>query len=179
MPRLLLLRHAKSSWDDAGLADIDRPLTPRGERGAALVGEAMRDRGYLPDHILCSPAKRTRQTLDAIIPFLGEKLQIAIEDDLYHPPIKDYRAIIAKRAGDAKTLLVIGHNPKLQATALLLTGWGDDDLADTMAKKYPTAALAVIDFAAKAWPSLPEHSGRIVDFVRPRDLKGGADLDDD
>src|SRR5262249_2366564 len=121
MPRLLLLRHAKSSWDDHHLADIDRPLAPRGHRAARLIAEAIEARGLRPDRILCSPALRTRETLAALIAHLGDDdIEIEISQGLYEPPTGDYREVIADHGDSACTLLVIGHNPAIQATAVLL-----------------------------------------------------------
>ncbi len=70
MSRLLLLRHAKSDWGEAGLQDFDRPLAPRGQRAAADMAKAISAAGMLPDRILCSPARRTRETLAALRPYL-------------------------------------------------------------------------------------------------------------
>ena len=121
MPRLLLLRHAKSSWDDHRLADINRPLAPRGHRAAQLIAEAIEERGFRPDRILCSPALRTRETLAALVAHLGEEdIEIEITHALYEPHSGDYRGVIAEQGDAAGTLLVIGHNPAIQATAVQL-----------------------------------------------------------
>jgi phosphohistidine phosphatase len=177
MPRLLLLRHAKSSWAEPGMADIDRPLAPRGQRTAALMGKAMAERGFLPDLILCSPTRRTRETLAALKPHLGKKTPVAIADDLYETRSKDYRDAIAASGKNADSLLVIGHNPTMQATAIALSGTGDKALIDALSRKFPTVALAVIDFADDVtWRSLPSGGGRLIAFLTPADL--GADADD-
>ena len=171
MPRLLLLRHAKSSWGDPGIADIDRPLSPRGRRAAAAIAQAIADDDLLPDHILCSPAQRTRETLAAVIPFLPARTKVAITPELYEPPHGDYRAAISAHGGRAATLMVIGHNPAIQATALILIGAGDARLSTAIAEKYPTGALAVVAFDTDDWSALAPHSGRIEAFIRPSALK--------
>src|SRR5882672_1530951 len=99
MYRLLLLRHAKSSWGDRQLADIDRPLSSRGESAAALMAEAIVDRGLLPDRVLCSPALRTRETLAALKPRLPKTTSVEISPALYEPPSGDYRDAIANEGG--------------------------------------------------------------------------------
>src|SRR3954447_2326660 len=97
MPRPLLLRHAKSSWDDHRLADINRPLAPRGHRAARLIAEAIEERSFRPERILCSPALRTRETLAALVSDLGdEDIDIEITQALYEPHSGDYREVIAE-----------------------------------------------------------------------------------
>ena len=174
MPRLLLLRHAKSSWADASLADRDRPLSPRGRHAAALMAAEIERRGLHPDRILCSPAKRARETLAALLPHLGDEARIAITASLYEPSSGDYCAIIAGRGADARTLLVIGHNPVIQATALLLAA-GPAKVKAELAAKLPTGALVVIDFPLAAWADLSPETGRIALFLTPADLELGAE----
>jgi phosphohistidine phosphatase len=181
MPRLLLLRHAKSAWDDQRLADIDRPLAPRGHRAAQLIAEAIAERGLRPDRILCSPALRTRETLATLVSHLGDDdIEIEITPALYEPHAGDYCAVIADHGDLAKMLLVIGHNPAIQATAVLLCGSGDPAVAAEIAAKFPTAALAVLDFKEPDWSRLKVHSGAVVAFVTPRGLaKGTSEYDGD
>lgn len=133
----------------------------------------MADTGLVPTRILCSPARRTRETLAALLPHFPEKAQIAIADGLYEPGQDDYRAIIAAHGGDAECLLIIGHNPAIHATALRLFGPADNKTAAQLAAKFPTAALAVIDFDGGDWTRIQLKSGRLVAFIRPRDLEDG------
>lgn len=178
MPRLLLLRHAKSSWGDRGLADIDRPLSPRGRRNAATIAKAIDSEGLVPDRILCSPARRTRETLAALLPYLGGEGRVSIDPKLYDSGPSDYLGAISRSGNDAGTLLVIGHNPAIQATAMLLIGDGEPGLAADLAAKYPTGALAVIDFAQTGWSRLEPRSGFLAAFLKPRDLDPGEGGDD-
>jgi len=181
MPRLLLLRHAKSSWGDPGLADIERPLSPRGRRNAATMAKTIDAEGMAPDRILCSPARRTRETLAALLPYLGGEGRVSIDPKLYDSGLTDYLGAISRSGGDAGTLLVIGHNPAIQATAQNLIGDGEPGLAAELAAKYPTGALAVIDFGQANWSHLDPHSGFLAAFIKPRDLDpadGGDDGDD-
>jgi phosphohistidine phosphatase len=170
MPRLLLLRHAKSSWAEPGMADRDRPLAPRGRRAAERMAAEMESMGLLPDRILCSPARRTRETLAPLLPMLAEKNAVAILEALYESSADEYRGAIAANAGDAESLLVIGHNPAIQATALGFIGTAKNNAAARLAAKFPTAALAVIAFDGTGWPDLRPKSGRLELFLRPRDL---------
>lgn len=175
MLRLLLLRHAKSSWSDPGTADIDRPLSPRGRKAAAAMAKAVAAGGLTPDRVLCSPARRTRETLAALLPELGDEGRIAIVDALYQPPGGDYLEIIREHGAGAGTLMVIGHNPAIQATAVRLIGGGEPGLAQEISAKYPTAGLAVIRFDVADWAAVAPRGGHIAAFITPRDLEDGGD----
>lgn len=180
MPRLLLLRHAKSSWADPGQSDSDRPLAPRGRRAAERMAAVIAGRAeFFPDRILCSPARRTRETMAPLLADLGNSKQVvSIADELYEPVSGDYRQAIASFGGIARHLLVIGHNPAIHVTALTLIGSADEASARQLAAKFPTAALAVIDFDARDWGQIRPKSGRLAAFIRPRDIeKGNAPAD--
>lgn len=170
MPRLLLLRHAKSANDDPTLADFDRPLGPRGRRAATMVGEHIAKHQLSPDRILCSSSRRTRETLAGLLPSLGGDCDIRLTRVLYEPR-DTYLAAIASLGLTARTLLLIGHNPAMQETAAALIGSGNQALASEIAAKFPTAGLAVIDFDIPGWRELTPGAGRIVAFFRPRDLE--------
>lgn len=176
MLRLLLLRHAKSSWAKPGQDDLERPLAPRGERAAVALSHWLASQNLVPDRVLCSPARRTRDTLAALT--VARPDRIAIAPGLYEPPSGDYQSVINKLGGDAKVLLVVGHNPAIQATATLLAGEGDPALYAEMAAKYPTGGLAILSFERSAWAGLRPKTGRLDAFVRPRDLPGGSPADD-
>jgi phosphohistidine phosphatase len=170
MLRLLLLRHAKSSWAESGAADVDRPLAPRGRGAAERMAVELAREEYRPDRVLCSPARRTRETLAFVLPNLTDMNRVSITDELYEPAQGDYRDVIAAFGGDARRLLVIGHNPSIQITALRLVGSADAQTADRLAAKFPTAALAAIDFDFRSWRQLRPGSGRLIAFLRPKDL---------
>jgi phosphohistidine phosphatase len=180
MPRLLLLRHAKSSWDDPGLPDRDRPLTPRGRRAAGRIASVLAAAEFLPDLVLCSPALRTRETLAPLLPLLADPDRVSIVDALYGAESGDYRKVIAGLGGSAGHLLVIGHNPAIHGTALNLIGpSAHDKSAYQLAAKFPTGALAVIDFDTSNWGKIRSKSGRLATFIRPRDLEESTDFPDD
>jgi len=168
--RLWLLRHAKSSWDDAGLADADRPLAPRGEAAAAAMAAYLATSDVRPQLVLCSPARRARQTLGAVLPELGDELEVRVEPDLY---TFDGDVLFARlRAVDdvVASVLVVGHNPAFQELALLLTSNGPH--RPDVALKFPTGALATIDLPASAWGELQPGAGSLLDLVTPRGLEG-------
>lgn len=173
--RLLLLRHAKSSWDDPALPDKDRPLAPRGTRASAAMGAWMADTGYIPDLVLCSSALRTRETLAGVLPALlphmrGEP-EIRLRESLYGVAGGDYRHVVATEGGTAPTLLVIGHNPATEATAQALIGGGDEKTIARLVGKYPTAALAVLDFDLVNWGDIAPKSGYLHAFIKPGDIE--------
>jgi phosphohistidine phosphatase len=174
MLHLLLLRHAKAEAAGKGMSDRDRPLTARGRRDAGLIGEAIATEP--PDSILCSPAKRTRETLAAVVAHFDEDPTTDFPESLYEAA-SDYRDAIVASGGDAKRLLIIGHNPTIHRTALTLTGTGDAALHAMLSGKFPTAALAVIAFDVASWKDITPGSGELLDFRRPKDL-GAFDADD-
>ncbi|QXM25302.1 histidine phosphatase family protein [Elioraea tepida] len=172
MRQLLLLRHAKSSWDDPGLPDHDRPLDSRGRRDAAAMGEAMRRLGLSPDIVLVSSARRTLETLAAIEPLEGSPL-VDEHAELYLAPAEKMLAMLHAVPETARSVLLIGHNPGLHDLALALIGpsglaSGGED-ARRLGEKYPTGALA--EFAiATPWWGVEEGGGRLVRFLCPKDL---------
>jgi phosphohistidine phosphatase len=170
MRRLLLLRHAKSSWDTPGLADLDRPLAPRGRRTAPLVAQLMVKRHWLPDLVLCSQAERVRETWRLMAPLLGEQIPAKTLRTIY-PGAPSRLLMTLRRAPDeARTLLLIGHNPGLGALATSLCGAGSKKALEKMSTKFPTAGLAVIDFDVDQWSDAANGGGRLEAFVRPKDL---------
>lgn len=170
MLTLLLLRHAKSSWDDPELEDFERPLAKRGTRAAHQIGALLADEDLKPDLVLCSGAVRTRATLTLLLPALGQPPpEIVYDDDLYlAAPAVILESI--RRAGQARRLMVIGHNPGLHALALSLVGDGSRRDISALATKLPTAALAVIDFDCADWSEARPAAGRLKRYVTPRTL---------
>ncbi len=163
--RLLLLRHAKSSWDDPELDDHDRPLAKRGRRAAEQVGSHLQQTDLVPDVVLCSTATRTRQTLELLgIP----DAEIRFEDRLYGADEDELLDLVAALPADAGTVLVIGHNPGMQELALrlALTESGPD--ADHLRERFPTGALAEFEFDG-GWTDVARGGGRLRSYVTPRD----------
>jgi phosphohistidine phosphatase len=167
MKRLFLLRHAKSSWDDSDLDDHDRPLAPRGRRAVALIAEHMRRERITPALVLCSSARRTRETLDGITAALGEATSVQVERELY--AASERRLLERLRAVDDEfeSLMLIGHNPGVERLTLSLAGSGKK-VADVR-RKFPTAALATLEFAGR-WSELRPGSAKLTGFVTPKQL---------
>ncbi|MES1152850.1 MAG: histidine phosphatase family protein [Dongia sp.] len=172
MKTLILMRHAKSAWDNADLPDIDRPLSPRGQKAAPLMGERLKKAGYRPDVILCSTASRTRETLDLMAASLPKKAQIQVLKELYMAVPREMLNAIGKVADSAQTVLLVGHNPGIGSLAGWLAGEGDSELLAKIRRKFPTAAAAVITFDVARWSDVAGEGGTLVDFLRPRDEDG-------
>jgi phosphohistidine phosphatase len=166
---LYVLRHAKSSWDDPGLHDPERPLAPRGLRAAKLLGGYVRDNGIAPAQVLCSPARRTLQTLEGVAPG-GELL---IEPTIYFGGPAEIVERLRQIPAEIESAMVIGHNPALQKLVLLLAGGNGglpagSHLAEVR-NKFPTGALATLKFDC-AWRELSPGSAQLTDYVRPKSL---------
>nr|WP_321482542.1 histidine phosphatase family protein [uncultured Cohaesibacter sp.] len=170
MLRLFLLRHAKSSWSDPSLHDFDRPLNKRGQRDAPKIGRVMKARHYNPDRILCSSAQRTKETMAGIIPSLTGDVSLRLLDALYEGNNPNYLSLLKENAKDSKNLMIVGHNTGLQDIAVELTGSGDPELIMQMRVKYPTAALAILEFNCGDWNDIAKKSGHLLDFIKPKDI---------
>jgi phosphohistidine phosphatase len=166
---LHLLRHAKSSWADAGLDDHDRPLAPRGEKAARRIGEYLATTPHPPELVLCSSARRTTMTLAGIAPALPAEVETSIEDVLYGASSGELLERVRRVSDDVAVVMLIGHNPGVEDLAQLLVGSGDASLRARLATKYPTGALATISFSG-AWAALGPGRATLDGFVVPSDL---------
>jgi phosphohistidine phosphatase len=179
MRQLLLLRHAKSSWDDPSLADHARPLNPRGRRAAHLMAQAIRELGLSPDVVLVSSARRTLQTLEQLRPVLEAGTLVEPMDALYLASWPSLLALVRDAPETARSVMIIGHNPGLHDLAMALVGAagqaaGGAD-AQRLAEGYPTAALAEFSIAVP-WRLLDAGGGRLVRFLVPRDLAPAGEI---
>ncbi len=171
MLKLLLLRHAKSSWDDLDHTDHQRPLSKRGLKAAPKMGKYITARGLTPELILSSTATRARQTTALVSEKFGANVETRFIDNLYsfsgfHTPLN-----IIRNSGDKQSpLMLVGHNPTMEELADELIGTGSTPARALMQQKYPTAALAEIDFDIAKWTDLQTGIGTLIRFVRPRDL---------
>jgi len=174
MKRLIVFRHAKAGPHDA-VHDKERALIDRGRSDAALMGRAMRDKGYLPDLVLCSSAKRTMETWECAAPALGAKPEVRFLDALYDAPEKSILKTLCSMKQSAPVLMYIGHNPGLENLARKLVRKPKDATEKkhcaAMEKKFPTSAIAVIDFDLKAWTDIEFGEGALFDFLTPADAK--------
>jgi phosphohistidine phosphatase len=161
MKRLYVLRHAKSSWDDASLADYDRPLNDRGLETAPFMGRLMRERGYLPDVVLSSPAKRARKTANLASEAAGVGSPILFDEQIYEASPQTLVKVLSGVDDKARSAMVVGHNPGMEGLVRLLTG-------ETAA--MPTAALAVIDLDIEKWGQIDHVTGKVVEVLRPKEV---------
>ena len=166
------MRHAKSSWDDPDLDDFDRPLAPRGRKAARRMGGYIEREGLAPDLVVCSAARRAHETWRLARGEIGGEIRSSVTRSLYlASPDRLLRAV--RRAPDsAGRLLVIAHNPGIQALAVRLDADADDGRGSGpsagMRAKFPTAALAVLSVDARSWSETAGGRARLVKFVRPR-----------
>lgn len=176
MKRLILLRHAKSSWDRADLPDAARPLSKRGERTAPLIGTFIQRSNLLPDLVLCSTARRALQTAKRVMDVWRREPAFVEVDALYMATPRDILTVISEHGGHKGSILVIGHNPGLGDLAAWLVGDGNSRDVRRLKDKFPTAALAVIDLPIEKWQDLADTAvdnwgGKLAHYVTPHDLE--------
>ncbi len=163
---LVLVRHAKSAWDDPSLADHDRPLASRG------ISALPRLRDHLarvppPDLVLCSTSRRTLATLEGVRAALPHDVRIEIEPAIYATGATGLLRTLHHVDSDVGCVMVIGHNPGLQDLALLLAGSGDPSLRSRLATKLPTAAAVTLSLDG-LWAGLGAGTSRLDDLFMPR-----------
>lgn len=166
MKRLILTRHAKSSWSGAGIPDNERPLNARGRAAAPGIGAWLADKGYLPDQVLCSTARRCTQTWEHMAPGLGGDTKVEETEKLYLAGAGDMLELL--RSAHEDCVLMIGHMPGIGAFVRSLRR--DPPPLHASFAKYPTGATTVLDFRIAAWPEVDFGLGILVDQVKPRDL---------
>jgi phosphohistidine phosphatase len=168
MKCLYLLRHAKSSWKDRGLADHDRPLAGRGRRAADAIAGHLREQSIEPELVLCSTARRARETLERIESALGTP-GVRIEPELYRATASELLERLRTVPEGAGSVMLIGHNPGLELLALDLAR--PSPRLRELEVKYPTTALATLAFPGPSWRELDHGTAELIGFVRPRDLE--------
>ena len=166
---VILLRHGKSSWSDSTLADIDRPLAPRGERASRRVAKYIRSKRIRPALVLCSPALRTRETLEAVEASLGKRCVVEVVPQLYAASEQELLERLQALPEHVSSVMLIGHNPGLQDLALVLASQGAD--LGQLGEKFPTGALATLVVHRESWAALSRGDAELVDFVVPRQLR--------
>ncbi len=161
MKTLLLMRHAKSSRDDPGTADHERPLNDRGRRDAPTMGSRLASAGLIPDGVLSSDALRARQTAEAAAAAAGFRKSIRYLASLYAAEPAACLAALRELPDDENRVLLIGHNPETEDLIKLLTG---QEVA------MPTAAIAHLDLPIERWSDLTSQTrGELVKVLRPKD----------
>ncbi|MGH9902343.1 MAG: SixA phosphatase family protein [Pyrinomonadaceae bacterium] len=164
MKKLFLLRHAKSSWDDPGLADFDRPLNERGLKAAPRMGRLMRERKVKPDLVLCSPAERARQTAALALEAAGLKPELRYDERIYEATVGQLLEVVSGVGDEIEAALLVGHNYAIENLLAHLT----DE-----AQHMPTAALACVSLPLEKWGEIHGAKGRLEWFVKPRELAKG------
>jgi len=171
MKTLILLRHAKSGWEDSVARDYDRPLNPKGQRAGRTVGQHMKTRGLTFDAAIASPAVRVMQTLAQVADGYGRPIEPKWDRRIYLASADTLLDVVRETDDAADTLLLTGHNPGLEELVLLLTpDRAGDPERDKVEEKFPTASLAELRFAVDRWTDLAPGTGTLLRFTRPRDL---------
>ena len=172
MKEVLLLRHAKSSWDSDTTRDFDRPLNGRGRRAAPLIGAYLAAHDLIPERIYCSAAARTRETLALMVDGWPQAPATRFDEGLYLASPDHMRATIRAADPEADRIMLIAHNPGLETLALHLA---DPDASDRVAlrelsEKYPTGGLADFAFDVSDWADVAPRTGKLRRFIAPRRL---------
>lgn len=171
MKQIFLLRHAKSSRDLPGIADIDRPLNQRGRDSATAMARHLLEHSLRPDLILCSPSRRTRETLDHLAPAVT-KVPVSFVPDIYEASAATLLGLLSNLPADTGSVMMIGHNPGTQRLALMLASGTrrNAEIGARMARKFPTCALAILSSRIGKWASLKPEGCSLQAFVIPADL---------
>ena len=162
MKSLLLLRHAKSSWDDAGLDDFDRPLNDRGNKAAPVMGKWLRQKKLKPNLILSSPAVRAKQTTKLICENAGWSNEVRYEGQIYEASVQRLFSLAMNIADEVELAVMVGHNPGFEELLEALTGEPG---------RMPTAAAALIELNVETWRKVKRGSGKLKWLRRPKDIQ--------
>ncbi len=160
MKKLYILRHAKSSWDQPGLADFDRALNHRGLIAAPFMGELIAIKDYLPDLIISSPAKRARQTAVIVKESSGANAELKFDERIYEASPQELRQIVSELSEEINSAMIVGHNPGIEGFINFLTG---------NQEPMPTAALASITLNIDKWSDLSADCGELQEIIRPKE----------
>lgn len=161
MKTLFIMRHAKSNWDDAKLADLERPLNERGMRTAPIMGKFMRERGIEPSIIISSPAVRAKETAELVKEAANFSTDLKFDERIYEASARTLLQVVSEIDDTCRTAMLVGHNPGIEGSIRLLTG----DM-----EPMRTAALAVIELNIDSWYETVDGCGRSEGVFRPKDL---------
>lgn len=164
--RLILTRHAKSSWDDPTMADHARPLNARGLRATELIGAWLASRGDQPDEVLCSDALRTQETWTGLVPYIGAQSRLVLKPSLYLAGADVMLAVL--KGATQPVVMMLGHNPGIGEFAARILRSAPNDAEF---KRFPTGATMVATFEAEKWADVAFGSGALLDFTYPRRLE--------
>lgn len=168
--RLILLRHAKSAWDNPSLADFDRPLSSRGRKAAPLVGAYLARRGLVPDLVLTSSAQRAVETLDLVCAGWQAKPTVRKLKSLYLAMPREMLRRLQAIGREPDCVMLVGHNPGIADLANWLCSHGKAEQRASLAHKFPTGAIAVVDFDVEDWTDVDAESGHLIDFATPKQI---------
>ncbi len=162
MKTLFILRHAKSSWDDAALSDFERPLNERGLDAAPLMGGVMKKNRFEPELILSSPARRAEQTAALVKQSAGIGGAIRFDERIYEASPARLLEVISEQNEKIASVMLVGHNPGLEGLLKLLTG---------ELQPMPTAALAIVDLETDKWNQINSSKGSLRTLIRPKEIR--------
>lgn len=165
---LYLLRHAKSDWNNTFLSDFERSLNQRGRRSASKIASFISTNKIHPELILCSSARRTRETLEIIQHSFNPKTEFSIENELYASSVYDLFKRIQRVPDSIKSLMIIGHNPGIQDLSLELSA--PSELRDQISEKFPTGSLVDLIIKTESWSSTSPGDAEIISFTTPNDI---------
>jgi phosphohistidine phosphatase len=171
--RLILLRHAKSAWDNPSIADFERPLSNRGRKASPLVGAYLARRSFVPGLVLSSSAKRASETLDLASAGWQTKPTIRKLKSLYLAMPREMLRRVQAVGREPDCVMLVGHNPGIADLANWLCGHGKAEQRAGLARKFPTGAVAVIEFDVEDWADVDAETGRLVDFATPKQIEHG------
>lgn len=164
---LMLVRHAKSAWDDVSLADHDRPLAPRGVKALPLLRDHVAGAENLPELVICSTARRTVETLGGIRAVLPPDVVVKIDRAVYGASADGLLRRMHAVHDDVGSAMIIGHNPTIQDLTLLLVGSGDGEMRAQVAAKVPTGTAITLSFDG-IWRDLGPGTAHLADLFMPR-----------
>ncbi len=163
MKTLFVLRHAKSSWDNAELSDFERPLNKRGRETAPFVGELMKSKNLVPETIICSPATRAKETAKRVQAAAEFDVEIEFDERIYESSVHNLLYIVSEINDDFDTAMIVGHNPGFEGIVQTLCG---------NYERMPTATLAAIDLKIESWSDVKPQCGNLREILRPKDEMG-------
>jgi phosphohistidine phosphatase len=170
MRRLVLFRHAKAQPIEEADEDFERRLMPRGRETARGMAEWLEEQGIAPDLVICSPSARTRETWKHASGAFDPPPPVIYEELVYEASAEELLEVVRNTDGEVQTLLVVGHNPGIEALTGLLAEAAEPEVADRFEKKFPTAAIAVLDFEDMPWAAIEEKTAWLFAFETPKHL---------
>ena len=171
--RLILLRHAKSAWDNPSTADFERPLSNRGRKAAPVVGAYLGRHGLVPGLVLTSSAKRAVETLDLLSAGWQTKPSVRKLKTLYLAMPREMLRRVQTVGKEPDCVMLVGHNPGIADLANWLCSQGKAEQRASLARKFPTGAVAVIEFDVDDWAEVDAETGTLVAFVTPKQIEHG------